>query len=155
MRLGLLLAMTGSAVGKYYAGAATLAIAAINADPSLMKGRRLEYIYADAGCNAIQGVSAALELLRAAKPIHGVIGAGCSSVCESTGFLTAKTGLLRLALFCLFCFAKCCAKCSHMSAAWPPGQRTACACSLAHILIRARSLTQMHLHLTGLTCLLC
>ena len=64
MRLGLLLAMTGSAAGKYYAGAATLAIAAINADPSFMKGRRLEYIYADAGCNAIQGVNAALELLR-------------------------------------------------------------------------------------------
>ena len=104
MRLGLLLAMTGSAVGKYYAGAATLAIAAINADPSLMKGRRLEYIYADAGCNAIQGVSAALELLRAAKPIHGVIGAGCSSACESTGFLTAEAGLAQVGavLFVLF-----------------------------------------------------
>ena len=103
MRLGLLLAMTGSAVGKYYAGAATLAIAAINADPSLMKGRRLEYIYADAGCNAIQGVSAALELLRAAKP-SGVIGAGCSSACESTGFLTAEAGLAQVGavLFVLF-----------------------------------------------------
>ena len=49
VRLGLLLAMTGWSAGKYIMGAATLAIADINANPSLMKGRRLEYIWADAG----------------------------------------------------------------------------------------------------------
>ena len=116
VRLGLLLAMTTSA--KYVAGAATLAIAAINADPSLMQGRRLEYIHADSGCNAIQGVTAMRELLEAAKPVHGVIGAGCSSACESTGFLTAERGLPQVGAV-LFRQRPCRVR-SHVPAAWPP-----------------------------------
>lgn len=58
VRLGLLMDITGTAGGKYISGAATLAIADVNADPSLMQGRRLEYIYADSGCNSITGVTA-------------------------------------------------------------------------------------------------
>ena len=91
MRLGLLLPMT--AAGKYIRGAATLAIAEINADLSIMQGRRLEYLYADSGCSPIAGLRAIQELLLDAKPIHGVIGAGCSSACEVIAFVTAERGL--------------------------------------------------------------
>ena len=49
VRLGLLLAMTGWSAGKYIVGAATLAIKEINEDPSLMQGRRLDYIWANSG----------------------------------------------------------------------------------------------------------
>ena len=91
MRLGLLLPMT--AAGKYIRGAATLAIAEINADLSIMQGRRLEYLYADSGCSPIAGLRAIQELLLDAKPIHGVIGAGCSSACEAVAFVTAERGL--------------------------------------------------------------
>ena len=91
MRLGLLVDMT--AAGKYIRGAATLAIAEINADPSIMQGRKLEYLWADSGCNPITGLRAIQELLLDAKPIHGVIGAGCSSACEVIAFVTAERGL--------------------------------------------------------------
>ena len=91
VRLGLLLPMT--AAGKYIRGAATLAIAEINADPSIMQGRRLEYLWADSGCNPIAGLRAIRELLLDAKPIHGVIGAACSSACEAIAFVTAERGL--------------------------------------------------------------
>ena len=79
--------------GKYIRGAATLAIAEINADPSIMQGRRLEYLWADSGCNPIAGLRAIRELLLDAKPIHGVIGAACSSACEAIAFVTAERGL--------------------------------------------------------------
>ena len=49
VRLGLLLPMTGWSAGKYIAGAATLAINKINEDQSLMRGRRLDYIWANSG----------------------------------------------------------------------------------------------------------
>ena len=79
VRIGLLLPLTGMPAGKYVAGAATLAIADINADPSLMQGRQLEYTYSDSGCSSITGVTAIQELLGAPEPVHGVIGAACSS----------------------------------------------------------------------------
>ena len=97
VRVGLILPMTGTPTSKHIAGAATLAIADINADPLLMQGRRLEYICADSGCNAITGVTAIQELLHDTRPIHGVIGGGCSSACESAAFLTAERGIPQVA----------------------------------------------------------
>ena len=70
--IGFLHPMTGSAAGKFFAGAATLAIADINADPTIMHGRRLDYIAVDSGCSSMKGVAAIHELLRADKRIHGV-----------------------------------------------------------------------------------
>ena len=89
--------MTGTPDGKYTAGAATLAINDINADPSFLRGRRLEYIWADSGCNSIAGVTAIQELLHADKPIHGVIGGACSSACEPAAFITAACSLPQVA----------------------------------------------------------
>ena len=93
VRLGLLLALTGVVAGKYVVGAATLAIADINTDPSLMQGRKIEYIYADSGCSSLTGVTGMEELLQTDKPINAVIGTTCSSACESVAFLTAARGL--------------------------------------------------------------
>ena len=100
VRLGLLLPMTGWSAGKYIVGAATLAIADINANPSLMQGRRLEYTWANSGCSSIAGMRAIEELRDANKPIHSVIGGACSSACESTAFVSAVHGLLQVC--CLF-----------------------------------------------------
>ena len=98
VRLGFMLPMTGvGQVTQSIVGAATLAIADINANPSFMRGRRLEYIWADSGCNSIKGVKAAQELL--AAEIHGIIGAACSSACEPAAFLTAARGLPQVPLF--------------------------------------------------------
>ena len=117
VRLGLLLPMTGSSIGKYIAGAATLAISDINADPSLMQGRKLEYVYADSGCNSITGVKAMQKLLRADQPIHGVIGGGCSSACEAVAFLTAERGVPQVSpLSCARSMVRCAALC-HIVAA--------------------------------------
>ena len=103
---------------KYIAGAFTLAINDINADP--LQGRRFEYIYADSGCGPITGVAAMQELLHAAKPIHGVIGAGCSGACESTAFLTAERGLPQV--------PRCVAK-------WQTSDQLYCHMTWLHILV--------------------
>ena len=88
VRLGLLLPMSGWSAGKFITGAATLAIADANSAGILPPGRRLEYAWQDSGCNAIKGISALVALLEG-PPIHGIIGASCSSACESTAFLAA------------------------------------------------------------------
>ena len=50
VRLGLLLPMSGWAAGLLTVGAATLAIADINANPTLLPGVRLEFKWRDDGC---------------------------------------------------------------------------------------------------------
>ena len=72
VRLGLLLPMSGWSAGKYTAGAATLAIADINADDKLMAGRRLEYIWEDSGCSSSKGISAMSKLLERQSQLSGV-----------------------------------------------------------------------------------
>jgi ABC-type branched-subunit amino acid transport system substrate-binding protein len=80
LKIGLLLPITGSwKAGRTIPGAAALAVQAINADPSLLGGMRVEYVYVDAGFTAAAGTEAAFKLL-AMKGIDGVFGPGAPTV---------------------------------------------------------------------------
>ena len=61
-------------VGKRIAGAAAFAVERINADETLLPGRRLEYSWEDAGCSAPQGLAVMGELLGGASRVNAVIG---------------------------------------------------------------------------------
>ena len=60
--------------GTRVAGAAALAVERVNADKSLLPGRRLEYSAADSRCSAQQGLKAMGKLL--AGRVDAVIGPG-------------------------------------------------------------------------------
>ena len=84
--------------GTRVAGAAALAVERVNADKSLLPGRRLEYSAADSGCSAQQGLKAMGKLL--AGSVDAVIGPGCSSACEVTGYLSGGQGIPQISWGC-------------------------------------------------------
>ena len=81
IHFALLIPCSGSWVPQN-AGAAPLAVERVNADRTLLPGRRLEYSWANSGCSAPQGLVAMGELLGGKNRIDAVIGPGCSSACE-------------------------------------------------------------------------
>jgi hypothetical protein len=79
LKIGLLLSLSGPwKAGRTIPGAAALAVQAINADPSLLGGMRVEYIYVDAGFTVSSGNDAMSKLL-AMKGLDAVFGPGESS----------------------------------------------------------------------------
>ena len=86
--------------GKRVAGAAALAVERVNANKSLLPGRRLEYSWADSGCSAQQGLAAMGELLGGASRVDAVIGPGCSSACEATSYLAGGQGTPQISYGC-------------------------------------------------------
>ena len=82
------------------AGAAALAVERVNADKTLLRGRRLEYSWADSGCSAQQGLVGMGKLLGGASRVDAVIGPGCSSACEATSYLVGGQGLAQLSWGC-------------------------------------------------------
>ena len=78
-------------MGVRIAGAAALAVANVNADKTLLPGRRLEFSWEDSGCSASQGLAALGGLLGAEIGIDGLIGPGCSSACVVTSHLAATS----------------------------------------------------------------
>ena len=84
--------------GTRVAGAAALAVERVNADKSLLPGRRLEYSAADSGCSAQQGLKAMGKLL--AGRVDAVIGPACSSACEVTGYLSGGQGIPQISWGC-------------------------------------------------------
>ena len=86
--------------GRQIAGAATLAVASVNADKTLLPGRVLEFSWADSGCSAKQGLSAMGKLLGGESRIHAVIGPGCSSACEVTSYLSSGQGVPQISYSC-------------------------------------------------------
>ena len=87
-------------VGKRVAGAAALAVERVNADKTLLPGRRLEYSWADSGCSAQKGLAAMGELLEGASTVDAVIGPGCSSACEVTSYLSGGQGIPQISWGC-------------------------------------------------------
>ena len=86
VKIGLLLPITGPwKAGRTIPGAAALAVQRINADPSLLGGMRVEYVYVDAGFTAAAGTEAALRLL-AMKGIDAVFGPGEPTVSALSRF---------------------------------------------------------------------
>ena len=82
--------------GLWVAGAAALAVDQVNADKTLLRGRVLEYTWANSGCSAKQGLAAMGELLAGESRIDGVIGPGCSSACEVTSYLSGGQGIAQV-----------------------------------------------------------
>ena len=82
------------------AGAAALAVERVNADKSLLPGRRLEYSWADSGCSAQQGLAAMGKLLGGVSRVDAVIGPGCSSACEVTSYLAAGQNISQVSYAC-------------------------------------------------------
>ena len=64
------------------AGAAEIAVQTVNANEDLLPGRRMEYSWANSGCNASKGLQAMGDLLRGTNQINAVIGPACSQACE-------------------------------------------------------------------------
>ena len=76
IKIGLLLGLTGPwKAGRTIPGAAALAVQRINADPSLLGGMRIEYVYVDAGFTVSSGNDAMSKLL-AMKGIDAGFGPG-------------------------------------------------------------------------------
>ena len=101
IHFALLLPLTGSwDAGLRIAGAAALAVAKVNADNALLRGRRLEYSWADSGCSAQEGLAAMGVLLTRERRIDAVIGPGCSSACEVTSHLSGGQGLAQISWGC-------------------------------------------------------
>jgi ABC-type branched-subunit amino acid transport system substrate-binding protein len=80
--------------------AAALAVERINNDSSLLQGSQLESVFAEADCSAPAALAALSKLLEEG-PLAAVIGPGCSSACEATGFLTAGRDLPQISYGCL------------------------------------------------------
>ena len=89
----MLIPMSGSWNARSIAGAAALAVERVNADKMLLPDRKLQYLWADSGCSAQQGLVAMGELLGGASRVDAVIGPGCSSACEVIGYLSGGQGL--------------------------------------------------------------
>ena len=105
LKIGLLLPITGLwKAGRTIPGAAALAVQAINADPSLLGGMRVEFVFEDGGCKTYKAVTGLQKLLSDPKldaifgpgtqserflscmvPITlASSGAGCDEACEAT-----------------------------------------------------------------------
>ena len=82
------------------AGAAALAVERVNADKTLLPGRRLEYSWADSGCSAPQGLAAMGELLEGGSRVDAVIGPGCAAACEATSYLSEGQGIPQISYSC-------------------------------------------------------
>ena len=94
VNFALLMPFSGSSdIGKFIAGAAVLAVERVNADKALLRGRRLEYHWADSGCSAQQGLAAMGELLGGPSRVDAVIGPACSTACEVTSYIAGERGL--------------------------------------------------------------
>ena len=88
LKIGLLLPITGSwKAGRTIPGAAALAVQRINADPSLLGGMRVEFVFEDVGCGTYRAVSGVQKLLSDPK-IDAVFGPGmqpCMIVSAANG----------------------------------------------------------------------
>jgi ABC-type branched-subunit amino acid transport system substrate-binding protein len=105
LKIGLLLPITGLwKAGRTIPGAAALAVQRINADPSLLGGMRVEFVFEDVGCTTYKAVTGLQKLLSDPKldaifgpgtqserclscmvPITlASSGAGCDEACEAT-----------------------------------------------------------------------
>jgi ABC-type branched-subunit amino acid transport system substrate-binding protein len=103
--IGALLPLTGRVAdggARTMAGALALAVEDVNSHPDLLRGKRLEYVFADDSCSASVGLLAASTMLAPQKRrISALIGPACSDGCETTGFLTKSLNAPQIAFSCV------------------------------------------------------
>ncbi|XP_038050160.1 atrial natriuretic peptide receptor 1-like [Patiria miniata] len=99
--LGLLLPFSGQwPVGRYIAGAMTVAVDNINRDPNLLLGRNLTFIWNDTRCVGKVGLYEAVNLWLNVRRLHAFIGGGCDVVCEPVGLLASAWNLPMISWGC-------------------------------------------------------
>ena len=97
---GVLLPTTGSwPIALATAGAIVVAVDAINRNPRLLPGYRLDFVLRDDGCTADKSLKALSDLLYD-PDIKGIIGPACDSACEATALLTAGSNVLQISPMC-------------------------------------------------------
>ena len=93
--------MTGSwPVGNLLIGAVALAVRDINSDPEILRGKRLEYVWGDDGCDRSKSVAEFFDMLDRSGPIDALIGPGCSRGCEATATLTQARNIPQISATC-------------------------------------------------------
>ncbi len=102
VRVGILLPLSGTwpegdRKGSIIAGAAMLAVQAVNSEPALLDGKELVYTWKDSGCNSLQSMLATSQL---DGQLDAVIGPACSSGCESSAYLLLKRNIPQVSFGC-------------------------------------------------------
>ena len=92
--LGLLLPFSGERpIGRYIAGAMTIAVEVINNNDTLLPGRNLSFVWNDTECVGKVGLHETVDLFLTVRKLHGFIGGGCDEVCEPAGLLASAWNL--------------------------------------------------------------
>ena len=100
IRLAVLLPMSGSwAVGPTLIGALALAVRDVNDNPDILHGKRLEYVWADDGCDRTKSLLEFTDILGRYR-IDGLIGPGCAKGCEVTATLANAKNIAQISPTC-------------------------------------------------------
>ena len=100
IRLAVLLPMSGGwAVGPELIGALALAVRDVNDNPDILRGKRLEYVWADDGCSRTKSLLEFTDILGRYR-IDGLIGPGCAKGCEVTATLANAKNIAQISPTC-------------------------------------------------------
>jgi atrial natriuretic peptide receptor A len=95
--------MTGAwAMGPQMLGAVELAVRTVNTDPKILRGKRLEYVWRDDGCNRFMSVAGFSDILDDEGRIDGLIGPGCSKGCEATATFAQVKNMPQVSASCSY-----------------------------------------------------
>ncbi len=101
VRIAVLLPMSGAwPVGPLLIGALALAVRDVNADPTILHGKRLEYVWRDDGCDRLTSLAEFSDMLGRFGPIDGLIGPGCDKGCEITATLAESNNIPQISPTC-------------------------------------------------------
>jgi ABC-type branched-subunit amino acid transport system substrate-binding protein/serine/threonine protein kinase len=93
--------MTGAwPVGRSLIGGLGLAVQDINADPAILRGKKLRFVWRDDGCDRFKSLAGLNDMLRRDAPIDGLIGPGCAKSCEATAALAQSENLPQISATC-------------------------------------------------------
>jgi ABC-type branched-subunit amino acid transport system substrate-binding protein len=87
-------------VGPSLIGALALAVRDVNADPAILHGKRLEYVWRDDGCDRFKSLAEFSDMLGRFGPIDGLIGPGCDEGCEVTATLAQSKSIPQISPTC-------------------------------------------------------
>jgi len=85
--IGVLIPWSGWSIGPNSAGAIPVAIKAVNDDPNILVGHELKFVHRDTECLPSKGLGYLFGMMNEHN-ISGLIGDGCSVVCEPTSLVT-------------------------------------------------------------------
>ena len=93
--------MTGAwPMGPMLIGALSLAVRDVNSDPAILRGKRLEYVWRDDGCDRSKSLVQFSDIVERSGPIAGLIGPGCSKGCEATSTFAQAANIPQISPTC-------------------------------------------------------